>query len=182
LIKNPNVKLFIIGDGDLREKLLAYAKDLNLKVFSIFTQSIKEINSIYNIYFLGFQENPYQFVAKSTIFALSSVSEGSSMVILEAMACGLPILSSDCDYGPREILTARDKKFGILLPVLDFQMSDNIDVSDKKYQAWVNAFSDIFNDKDKRDNYKQLSLSRANDFSVDDVKIIWQNLFKNFPR
>ncbi|MDP2944062.1 MAG: glycosyltransferase, partial [bacterium] len=179
---NPGVKLFIIGDGNLREKLLDYAAGLGLKVFSIFSRPLEEINASYDVYFLGFQKNPYKFMARATIFALSSVSEGMPMVVLEAMACGLPVVSSDCDYGPREILASGDKKFGLLVPVLNYKITDNIDTADKGYEKWLDAFASLLNDGTKRREYQELSLARAEDFSVEKIKPVWQELFERIEK
>ncbi len=182
LKNNPSAKLFIIGDGDLRGQLLAYAAGLGLKVFSVFSNPIAEIDSSYNVYFLGFQKNPYKFMARATAFVLSSVSEGMPMVILEAMACGLPVVSSDCDYGPREILLSNGKKFGLLVPVLNYKISEDIDTADKGYGDWLEAFSTLLNDEEKRKEYQELSLARAEDFSIGKIKVVWQELFEKIGK
>ncbi len=174
----PGVKLFIIGDGDLRQKLLDYASGLGLRVFSVFSQPLSEISNSYDVYFLGFQKNPYKFMTRATIFSLSSVSEGLPMVVLEAMACGSPIISSDCNYGPREILVNNDKKFGLLVPVLDFKLADNRNESDVKYKEWIETFSSLLKDEKKKEDLKQLSLTRANDFSIEEIKKTWFAVFK----
>ncbi|MFA6194136.1 MAG: glycosyltransferase [Patescibacteria group bacterium] len=176
--KIPGAKLFIIGDGDLRGQLLAYAAGLGLKVFSVFSNPIAEIDSSYDVYFLGFQKNPYKFMARATVFVLSSVSEGMPMVVLEAMACGLPVVSSDCNYGPREILLSGGKKFGLLVPVLDYKISEDIDTADKGHGEWLEAFSGLLNDEEKRREYQELSLARAEDFSISQIKAIWRELFE----
>ena len=65
----------------------------------------------------GFVENPWWFMARSDIFALSSHWEGHPLVLLEALACGIPVVSTDCASGPREILA--DEPGGRLAPVGD---------------------------------------------------------------
>ncbi len=54
--------------------------------------------------FLDFDENPYRFMSRAGLLALSSRLEGLPTVILEALACGTPVVSADTSYGPREIL------------------------------------------------------------------------------
>lgn len=70
-----------------------------------------------DVAFLGFQSNPFKFMAKSSIFVLSSKCEGFPNVILEAMACGVPVVSTNCPSGPNEII--KDKVNGILVPLKD---------------------------------------------------------------
>lgn len=66
---------------------------------------------------LGFQANPLAYVARSSIFALTSRNEGMPIALLESMALGIPIVSTDCPSGPRYLL--EDGKYGELAPVGD---------------------------------------------------------------
>ncbi|WP_264082486.1 glycosyltransferase [Nostoc sp. CENA543] len=66
---------------------------------------------------LGFQKNPYAYMAKASVFALSSAWEGFGNVLVEAMALGTPVVSTDCPSGPAEILN--HGKYGLLVPVGD---------------------------------------------------------------
>ena len=54
--------------------------------------------------FLGWQANPFAFMSKANLFVLSSRWEGSPNVVVEAMACGCPVVATDCGSGPAEIL------------------------------------------------------------------------------
>lgn len=71
-----------------------------------------EKNKINNVKFWGYQKNPYKYMSKADVFVCSSIREGFSLVTVEAMACGLPVVSTSCT-GPTEIL--ENGKYGILV-------------------------------------------------------------------
>lgn len=95
-------KLMIVGAGTLDAELRHTANSLDLDDDVIFT---------------GFQSNPWPFYASADLFALSSDYEGYPLVLIEAMMSGLPIVATDCESGPREILD--DGRFGTLVSVGD---------------------------------------------------------------
>jgi glycosyltransferase involved in cell wall biosynthesis len=64
--------------------------------------------------FLGFNKDPFQFMAQASVFVLPSLYEGFGNVIVEAMACGVPVVASDCPHGPAEIITPEVN--GLLVP------------------------------------------------------------------
>lgn len=97
----PQARLVIIGDGERRKELENLAIDLGLKD---------------HVEFLGYLENPYKYMSKSDVFVLTSVWEGFGNVIVEAMACGCPVVSTEC-LGPREILS--NGQYGKLAPIRD---------------------------------------------------------------
>jgi glycosyltransferase involved in cell wall biosynthesis len=99
-IKEVNsARLIILGQGNLEKELKKLA--VNLKIDS-------------QVYFGGFQANSYAWLSKAALFVLSSDYEGFPMSILEAMACGIPVISSDCLTGPNEIIVNGEN--GILVP------------------------------------------------------------------
>lgn len=65
----------------------------------------------------GFDDNPYRYMARASVFTLSSAYEGFGNVLVEAMACGCPVVSTDCPVGPVEILERG--VYGPLVPVGD---------------------------------------------------------------
>jgi glycosyltransferase involved in cell wall biosynthesis len=70
-----------------------------------------------DVAFLGFVDNPYAYMARAELFVLSSAWEGFGVVLAEAMACGCPVVSTDCVSGPAEILDGG--RYGPLVPVGD---------------------------------------------------------------
>lgn len=99
---HPMARLIIVGDGPSYEALIELSRELG----------IEDIVDL-----VGFQSNPYAWMAASDVFVLSSISEGLPNAMLQAMACGLKIVSTDCNYGPAEILS--EGKWGRLVPVGD---------------------------------------------------------------
>jgi glycosyltransferase involved in cell wall biosynthesis len=103
-------RLLILGEGPLRPELLRIAKDRGVAA---------------DVEMPGFDANPYRFMGKCDVFVLSSLFEGSPNVIVQAMACGAPVVSTDCPSGPNEILAGVPR--GKLVPVGDaLRMADAI--------------------------------------------------------
>jgi glycosyltransferase involved in cell wall biosynthesis len=95
-------RLVIIGEGRERELL----------------ESEAHVSDHSNdIALIGFEDNPFPFLARSSVFVLSSSWEGFGNVLVEAMATGTPVVSTDCPNGPSEILMGG--KYGRLVPMND---------------------------------------------------------------
>jgi glycosyltransferase involved in cell wall biosynthesis len=95
-------RLVVLGEGELRRALLRRARRLGVAE---------------DVAFPGFVENPFRYMAAASVFVLSSRWEGLPGVLIQAMACGCPVVSTDCPSGPREILA--DGRYGELAPVDD---------------------------------------------------------------
>ena len=96
------VRLVILGKGKLRAELETIARTLGIAA---------------DVAMPGFVENPYAYLARAAVFALSSAWEGLPTVLIEALACGCPVVSTDCPSGPAEILDGG--RYGRLVPVGD---------------------------------------------------------------
>ena len=88
---------------------------------NVYLQSLRilceELEIARDVDFIGFRSNPYAFLRRASLFVLSSRYEGLGNVVIEALACGCPVVSTDCAHGPREILD--DGRYGLLVPVGD---------------------------------------------------------------
>ena len=96
------VRLIVLGEGTQRRDLVKLTHELGVAD---------------RVDLPGFHANPFAFMAKSRLFVLSSTQEGMPNVLIQAMACGTPVVSTDCPSGPREVL--EDGRWGPLVPVGD---------------------------------------------------------------
>ncbi|MGC9125431.1 MAG: glycosyltransferase, partial [Caldisericaceae bacterium] len=88
-----------------------------------FSQLAKELGISEYVWMPGFVDNPYKYMNRADVFVLSSLYEGLSMVLIESLALGVPVVSTDCPSGPREVL--EDGKYGKLVPVSDVEALKN---------------------------------------------------------
>ena len=95
-------RLVILGDGPLRPALEAQAQYLGITA---------------DVAMPGFVDTPFAHLARASLFVLSSRHEGFVNVVAEALACGTPVVSTDCKHGPAEILEGG--RYGTLVPVAD---------------------------------------------------------------
>lgn len=104
VISKRACRLIILGDGDLRNQLEELAVSLGI------AESVS---------MPGFTPNPYAYLARADVYALSSQFEGLPNVLIEALASGIPIVSTNCKSGPKEILA--EGKWGKIVPVGDVE-------------------------------------------------------------
>jgi len=100
--KEMEAKLVILGEGEER----SYLENL-----------ISELHLNSEVELLGFKDNPYPYLKSASLFVLSSEFEGFPLVLVEALALGTPVISTDCPGGSSEILEGG--KYGVLVPVGD---------------------------------------------------------------
>jgi len=160
-IKNKikNTKLVILGEGELEEELKAFSKKYGLSE---------------DIYFLGWQKNPFKFLARSKMFLLSSLWEGLPYVLLESMACSLPIVSFDCASGPREIL-APGTDFKIKMKGIEYAKY-GILVEKQNKDLLAKASIELLSNNGMLLKMKEKSRERINDFDIKNIIKEWDFL------
>ena len=140
-------RLVILGEGEERGALEELAKHLGVEK---------------DVAFLGFQENPFKYIVQSDIFVLSSLWAGFELVIIEAMACGVPVVSTRCPSGPEEIITYGVN--GLLVPVAN-------------EGALAEAMLQLLIDKDFATELAQAGRKRAQDFAVQKITRQYEEAF-----
>lgn len=147
VLESQEARLIILGRGPLESNLKELCKELGI---------IKKVN------FLGFKSNPYKYISKADIFLLSSRWEGFGHVIVEAMACGVPVIATDCKSGPAEII--KSNQYGVLVPVGDVEI-----LAEKTIEA--------LKDDILRQSFIDLGYKRAHDFRASEITNQYARLF-----
>lgn len=170
----PDAELISLGEGELRERLELLASELGIAE---------------SVYFLGWQENPFKYLARAKVFVLPSLWEGLPDVLLEALAAGLPVISSDCRSGPREILAPcsdigrqtnqRERgEYGILLPVCDGKWRRGFAPLTVQEHTMAEAITHVLGDAQAQKNMRALSVQRARDFDIQTIIPQWRFLWE----
>lgn len=163
--------LVIIGGGSLQndlEKMIALSTHKN------------------NFILLGNCNNPYNYLKNSDAYVCSSHSEGFPNAILEALACELPVISTNCMTGPAEILSENCKvdfddiyeaEYGILIPPLsESDTFDLLNISDDEKRL-AEAMYKLYSDERIRIKYKEVALKRAKDYNPMSISQKWRDAF-----
>jgi len=145
--KTVDVDLVILGNGSLEGELRGLAARLGVAD---------------RVHFLGFSANPWAIMSRAEVFCLSSNYEGFGHVVAEALACRTPVVSTDCDFGPSEIL--QDGGCGVLAPVGDAAALGSVLLQVLRREVDVEAMRDR-------------GVRRAEDFRADVVARRYQELF-----
>ncbi len=143
-------KLVIRGSGELKPYLEELVADLGLSA---------------DVKFMDWQDNPYKYISKSSLYVSSSLWEALPYAIIEAMACGCPIIATNCKYGPKEILN--DGEFGILTSPLDGVIYTARDPLTPQELELSNAITDLILNKGLRLDLSNRSKIRSHKFNLD---------------
>jgi len=180
----PDLKLVILGEGELKNYLVDLSTRLGLKTF---VWDKDNLNDMYDVYFLGFKKNPYKYISKAKFFVLTSLYEGFGNVLVESMICNTCIISTDCKSGPREILAPetnfklQTKKpeitpYGVLMPVFDGKFKKAGETLSKEEGIWAKTLIELLQNGEECDKFKLSTSSRINDFSLEKIAAQWEEL------
>ncbi len=175
-----DVKLVILGDGELREELIHHSRKGKLHVYSRW-ESDTSFHTNYHIYFLGYERNPYPFLQRSKLYLMTSSWEGFPLSLCEAMACNIPVLSSDCFTGPREIISPGLEKeqpieqsvvcsYGILMPL----------ATPSHLPAWSETIQSILGNEGLQHQLKKAGRERVLTFDKKKISLQWLSLVEHF--
>jgi glycosyltransferase involved in cell wall biosynthesis len=143
LPESLSAKLIILGEGQLRGEL----EDL-----------IRELGLQDKVHLPGFMIDPSPWFRSADLFVLSSLYEGFGNVIVEALECGVPVVSTDCPSGPAEILD--HGRIGKLVPIRD---------QESLSRAMTASY---FEEHDRR-----VLMDRAKDFSIERISVQYLDYF-----
>lgn len=146
--QHPNWQLIILGQGELREQLEKMRDDLGLSSQVVFTGSLR---------------NPFKVLRKAKLFVMGSRNEGFPMAHGEALACGVPVIATDCPSGPREMI--RHNIDGFLVP--------NQDIS-----LLATAMENLMSDEGERQRLASKASEVTERFSQEKIITEWEILIQ----
>ncbi|MFK5949807.1 MAG: glycosyltransferase family 4 protein [Methylococcales bacterium] len=146
LQNNTNWTLLILGEGSDRDKLEKLSNDLGVGS---------------RVLMPGRVQNQISILKQASIFVLSSRYEGFPNALLEAMCCGLPVISFDCPTGPADIIINNEN--GKLVPSGDIDML-------------VSVMSDLMNDDNERKRLSKQAAMISNEYSLTNIMILWEKM------
>ncbi|MCZ6672272.1 MAG: glycosyltransferase [Verrucomicrobia bacterium] len=140
-------QLSILGEGSQEKNLKKLAQDLRIED---------------RVRFMGFQKNPYAWMARSDLFVLSSRWEGFGNVIVEAMACGVPVLAARCPAGPDEIIS---------------NDADGCLCEPESVDALAYYIEELWRDPERRSRYARVAQESVRRFDVGIIVRDYERLF-----
>ena len=168
-----NCQLLLFGQGELMEDLKRYSEKLGINR---------------DVHFMGFVKNHHYLMEQCDVFVFPSLFEGLGNVLLEAIACEMPVISTDCPSGPREILSdnaigmAKDIDFsdyGILISPFS---KKPFDVNDLEFERsdylLADAILQILSDNNLKEEYKERAVKRAEFFKPQNIVRKWIDIIE----
>jgi N-acetylgalactosamine-N,N'-diacetylbacillosaminyl-diphospho-undecaprenol 4-alpha-N-acetylgalactosaminyltransferase len=157
LINNKNIKLVLFGKNNgMKSKVFQYLKDIGIRE---------------NVIDMGLKKNVFKYLKFADIFVLPSKYEGFPRVLIEALACGVPVVANNCFSGPSEIL---DDKIYQEIKIKDFYIGKyGILTKYNKISSFCKGIEYLINNKKLLENYKKLSVRKAGEYDIDKIIKEW---------
>ena len=146
ILPKRNFALVILGTGKNRKHLLSIAKKSNVEEF---------------VHLLGFKKNPFKYMKNAEFLTMSSAYEGFGMVLIEALACGTPVISFDCLTGPNEII-----EHGV----------NGLLIENQNIEAFVEGMNTLVLDGELYNRCKKNSRKSIEKFSLENIGNQWLDL------
>ncbi|MGI9542336.1 MAG: glycosyltransferase [Cyclobacteriaceae bacterium] len=159
--RNQNVELLIIGEG----KDQAFFKE----------EAINNGMDRY-VHFLGHRSNPFSYLSRADLFVLCSEIEGLPNIIIESLICGVPVISSDCISGPREILSPDSDLNQLLQDKIEYARSGVL-YPIERADLLATAIMELLSNQKMRDKFIEEGKTYARKY---DKEIIAQKYLKKF--
>ena len=178
----PGAKLFILGhEGRGAENTAGLLKE------AIRANGLED-----KVILTGFLEDPYPVIARCDAYVMASFNEGFPNALTEAMALGLPVISTDCRSGPREILapgtdfsekaqTVEYAEYGILIPECSGRRLTDEPLEPEELSL-AGAMKRLISDRKLREDYASKSPLRAGQFGTDEILEQWKTLIGETER
>lgn len=146
--KEKEARLMIIGDGEFLE----------------YKKLVKELGIEDKVWFTGLKKNPYPYLKQAGVYVLTSYHEGFPNALVEAMILGIPVISTDCKTGPREIL---EDQYGILIPNMCPEKNLDPGLIEEEEKQLADHILRLWKDKTEYTRYAKMAVKRSGDFSFE---------------
>lgn len=183
LDKKPKARLLIAGVGEMKDYLITYAAQLNISLQDLSDKDNKTPDlENYQVILLGFTSNPFKYLRESDAFLFTSIFEGFPNALAEAMICGMPVFSTDCKTGPRELIAPNEKDiqnypyssdYGVLFPAFNGEKIEADVPILKEEQLWIDTLAKYIENKQLFGNIGENAQKRMQEFDKENVKQMW---------
>ena len=172
--EKPDTRLVMLGDGELKGNVEKLITDLHLEE---------------KVMLPGFKKNPFKYISRADVFVLPSFYEGFPNMLIEAMACGTPVIATDCPTGPAEIMKAKAEEgnvitdYGYLIRFITEQDS-SWDAADIRpaHEEFARAIIRVLNDDELARTFVSNALERIRDFRAENIAASWVSLLDDLKQ
>jgi glycosyltransferase involved in cell wall biosynthesis len=152
--------LYLLGEGGEKLNLINLTKELGISN---------------RVVFLGFDTNPYRYLSRCSVFVMASNSEGFPNVLVEAMACGCSVISTDCLSGPREILAPESVCTKQLVNTIEMA-TYGVLVGVNNVEVLSDGINKLISDASLREMYSKKNTERVVDFNQEKIKKLFEKV------